>query len=167
MPAGSDSGPGHGGAEGAGVAAPSLPHTWRPLGVRLAVYVFGGMLLALIVAVWVALGAEVRGQFTTFQRGTLVFMGLLLATTWNALVRSRVTASTEGLTVVNGYRSRTYEWSQVIGVSLRRGAPWGSLDLSDGTTVSLIGVQGSDGQRARRAVREIRATIAANTHPGP
>ena len=48
-------------------------------------------------------------------------------------------------------------------MSLRRGAPWGTLDLSDGTTISLIGVQGSDGARARRAVREIRAAIAANT----
>ncbi len=65
--------------------------------------------------------------------------------------------------MVNGYRKRTYEWSQVIAVSLRRGAPWGTLDLSDGTTISLIGVQGSDGERARRAVREIRAAIAANT----
>ena len=34
-------------------------------------------------------------------------------------------------------------------MSLRRGAPWGTLDLSDGTTVSVIGVQGSDGDRAR------------------
>jgi hypothetical protein len=87
----------------------------------------------------------------------------MLFSAWNALVRSRVTATTDALTVVNGYRKRSYEWSQVIGVSLRRGAPWGTLDLSDGTTVSLIGVQGSDGERARRAVREIRATIAART----
>jgi hypothetical protein len=136
------------------------------LGVRVAAGALGLMLIALIVAVWIGLGAEVRSQFTTFQRATLVFIALLLVGCWNALVRSRVTASTAGLTVVNGYRTRRYEWSQVIGVSLRRGAPWGTLDLSDGTTISLIGVQGSDGQRARRAVREIRATIAANT-PAP
>jgi len=146
-----------------GATPPPLPHTWRPLGVRIAVWVFGGMLLALIAAVWVALGAEIRSQFTVFQRGTLIFMALLLFSAWNSLVRSRVTATREALVVVNGYRKRAYEWSQVIGVSLRRGAPWGTLDLSDGTTISLIGVQGSDGERARRAVREIRATIAANT----
>ncbi len=134
--------------------------------MRVAAGALGLMLIALIVAVWIGLGAEVRSQFTTFQRATLVFIAMLLVGCWNALVRSRVTASTAGLTVVNGYRTRRYEWSQVIGVSLRRGAPWGTLDLSDGTTISLIGVQGSDGQRARRAVREIRATIAANT-PAP
>jgi hypothetical protein len=142
---------------------PDLPHTWRPFGARIAAWVFGGMLLALLVAVWIGLDAEVRGQFTTFQRTTLVLMGLLLFGVYNALVRSRVRATAAGLTVVNGYRKRSYEWSQVIGVSLRRGAPWGTLDLSDGTTISLIGVQGSDGERARRAVREIRAAIAANT----
>ena len=143
--------------------SPDLPHTWRPFGARIAAWVLGGMLLALVVVVWVALGAEIRGQFTFFQRTTLVLMGLLLFGVYNALVRSRVSATAAGLTVVNGYRKRSYEWSQVIGVSLRRGAPWGTLDLSDGTTISLIGVQGSDGERARRAVREIRAAIAANT----
>jgi hypothetical protein len=121
------------------------------------------MLAALVVAVWIALGADIRSQFTPFQRGTLVFLALLLGLAYNSLVRSRVTATEAGLTVVNGYRKRVYEWSQVIGVSLRRGAPWGTLDLSDGTTIALIGIQGSDGERARRAVREIRATIAAHT----
>ncbi len=148
------------------MVAPELPHTWRPLGVRLAVWSLGLMLLGLLVAVWIGIGEETRAQFTYFQRGTLVFMALMLAATWHALIRSRVSATVESLTVVNGYRTRVFEWSQVISVSLRRGAPWGTLDLSDGTTVSLIGVQGSDGERARRAVREIRATIAANTPEG-
>lgn len=150
-------------SERGGVVTPDLPHTWRPLGVRLAVWILGTMLLVLFGGVWIAIGPENRSQFTLFQRGTLVFMLLLLFGTWNALSRSRVTATKEKLAVVNGYRTRAYEWSQVIGISLRRGAPWATLDLSDGTTISLIGVQGSDGERARRAVREIRATIAAHT----
>ncbi len=142
---------------------PDLPRTWRPHGARIAAWVLGGMLLALVVVVWVALDSEIRAQFTTFQRITLVLLGVLFFGVYNALVRSRVSATEAGLTVVNGYRKRSYEWSQVIGVSLRRGAPWGTLDLSDGTTISLIGVQGSDGDRARKAIREIRAAIAANT----
>ena len=67
--------------------------------------------------------------------------------------------------MVNGYRTRHYEWSQVIGVSLAAARPGPPLDLSDGTTVSLFAVQGSDGTRARRAIREIRAIVAAQT-PG-
>ena len=126
-------------------------------------WLLGGMLLLVCVVVWYALSDDIRGQFTPFQRGTLVVLGILLFATYHALVRSRVVATDTGLTVVNGYRTRTYEWSQVISVSLRRGAPWGTLDVSDGTSVSLIGIQGSDGARARRAVRELRATIAAHT----
>jgi hypothetical protein len=160
MPAGSEQG------RARRATAPELPHTWRPLGVRIAVWVLGTMLLLLCGFVWVGIGAETRSQFTAFQRGTLVFVAVLLFGAWYALVRSKVTARVEGLTVVNGYRKRVYEWSQVIGVSLRRGAPWGTLDLSDGTTISLIGVQGSDGERARKAVREIRATIEAHTPTG-
>ena len=143
--------------------APGLPRTWRPYGVRIAIWVLGGLLVALVAAVWIGLGDDVRSQFMPFQRGTLVFMGILLFLTYNSLVRSKVTATEDGLTVVNGYRKRVFEWSQVISVSLRRGAPWGTLDLSDGTTISVIGIQGSDGDRARRAVRELRATIEAHT----
>ena len=147
-------------------SAPSLPHTWRPFGVRIAVWVLGTMLLVLFGVVWIAIGADRRAEFTVLQLATLLFMGVLLFGSWFGLVRSCVRATDAGLTVVNGYRTRTYEWSQVISVSLRRGAPWGTLDLSDGTTISLIGVQGSDGKRARRAVRELRATIASNTPGG-
>ena len=160
MPADSDSGPARGGRR---PAAPSLPHTWRPFGVRVAVWLFGGLLLALVVVVWIGFDAQTRAQFTPLERLTLVLLGLMFFAAYYALMRSRVSATTDGLTVVNGYRKRTYEWSQVIQASLRRGAPWGTLDLSDGTTVSLMGVQGSDGARARRAIREIRATIVANT----
>ena len=156
MPAGSDSGSGR-------PQAPSLPHTWRPFGVRIAVGVLGGLLLAVVAFVWIAFDDATRAQFTVLERITLVLIGLMLFAAYYALMRCKVSASEEGLTIVNGYRRRTYEWSQVIQVSLRRGAPWGTLDLSDGTTVSIMGVQGSDGVRARRAVREIRATIAANT----
>ena len=71
-----------------------------------------------------------------------MFLAVLLLVTYNALWRSRVTATADRLTVVNGYRTRHYEWSQVIAVSLRRGRPWATADLSDGTTVSLFGRPG-------------------------
>lgn len=143
--------------------APALPHTWRPLGARVAVYVFGGLLVVVLAVTWFALGDEVRSSFTVLQRGTLVLLGLMLFACYHALVRSRVVATEDGLTVVNGYRTRHYEWSQILAVRLGRGAPWGTLDLSDGETVPMIGVQGSDGDRAKRAVREIRACVEEHT----
>jgi phosphotransferase system HPr-like phosphotransfer protein len=41
------------------------------------------------------------------------------------------------------------------------------MDLSDGTQISVVAIQGSDGPRAVKAVRELRALIAAHTPPDP
>lgn len=141
----------------------SLPHTWRPFGARIAGTVLGAMLLVLVVAVWIALGDDIRARFTVFQRSTLVAMGLLGFVVWHALMRSRVTADEHGVTIVNGYRRRVFEWSQVVAINLRRGAPWAGMDLSDGTSISMLGIQGSDGDRAIRAVRELRRLVADKT----
>ena len=46
------------------------------------------------------------------------------------------------------------------------GAPWATLDLADGTTVPVMGIQGSDGQRARRAVRDLRTLVEASSGTG-
>jgi hypothetical protein len=92
-----------------------------------------------------------------------VFLGLIALGVWFALMRSRVTAHEDGLTVVNGYKRRDLAWSQVVAVNLRRGAPWAGLDLSDGTSISALAIQSSDGSRATRAVQDLRRLIAENT----
>ena len=142
------------------VSEPALPHTWRPLGVRLAGLVFGGMLLAVVVFAWFAFDDETRAKFTPFQRGTLIFLGLLFFSVGFAMARSRVVAEAGRLVVVNGYRRHDYEWAEVIAVHLPPGAPWAVLDLADGTSQPAMGIQGSDGGRAQRAVRELRLLIA-------
>ncbi len=137
----------------------ALPHTWRPLGVRLAVIFFGGMLLAICAFAWFGFDPSIRARFTFFQRSTLVALGLLAASVGHALARSRVVADEDGLLVVNGYRRHVYAWAQVVAVRLPQGAPWATLDLADGTTVSVLAIQGSDGDRARTAVRALRTLI--------
>ena len=72
---------------------------------------------------------------------------------------SRVEATAERLVVVNGYRRHEYDWPEVIAVHLPPGAPWAVLDLADGTSRSAMGIQGSDGARARLAVAQLRAVI--------
>jgi hypothetical protein len=143
----------------AGSDAVSLPHTWRPLGVRLAGGGLGAMLLVVIVAAWIAFPQDVRDSFTIFQRGTLVFLGMLAFSAWFALVRSRAVATDQGLTVVNGYKRHELEWAEVVAVHLPAGAPWAMLDLADGNTCPVMAIQGSDGARARTAVRQLRSLI--------
>ena len=70
-------------------------------------------------------------------------------------------AEPDRLVVVNGYRRREFEYAAVVDAYLPPGAPWVTLDLDDGTTVSAMGIQGSDGARAQTALRELRAVLDA------
>jgi hypothetical protein len=142
-----------------GTVVPTLPHTWRPLGVRVAVVFFGAMLLIVCIAAWYGFDPSVRDRFTFLQRATLVGFGLCFALAGWSLGRSRATATEDGLVVVNGLRRRRYDWAQVVAVHLGAGAPWATLDLADGTTVSVMAFQGADGRRARQGVRELRALL--------
>ena len=78
-----------------------------------------------------------------------------------ALTRSRAVAYADRLVVVNGYRRHEYEWPQIVAARLPPGAPWVTLDLADGETASVMGIQGSDGDRARDRPPRARALVAA------
>lgn len=142
----------------------TLPHTFRPFGVRIAAYVLGALLFGTTAVIWFAFPQEVRDQFTIFQRGTVIAFGLATAASGYALARSRIVAREDGLTVVNGYKARRYDWNEIIAVTLRRGSPWAVLDLSDGTSTAAMGIQGSDGGRAVRAVKQVRALVEQQSH---
>ncbi|MDX6302278.1 MAG: hypothetical protein QOF53_3492 [Nocardioidaceae bacterium] len=145
--------------------SPSLPRTYRPLGVRLAIIVLGALLLLVAVVMWLAFPPEIRHEFNSLEIGTVILLGLLFYAGGYALARSRLVAREDGLTVVNGYRTRRFEWNEILGVSLRAGNPWAMLDLSDGTSVAAMGIQGSDGDRAMAQVREVRRLIERLTRP--
>lgn len=141
------------------MSSPDLPRTWRPLGPRIAGAVAGGVLVVMASFLWFGFDAETRDAITPFQRGTVIALGLVGLSCLYALIRSRVVAEPDRLVVVNGYRRHDFEWAEVIAVRLPPGAPWVTLDLADGSTCSAMGIQGSDGERAKSAVRELRALV--------
>jgi hypothetical protein len=138
---------------------PALPHTWRPLGVRLAAIFFGGLLLVVCVSGWVAVGPEVRGRVTPYQQVTVVLIAAAGGVVLWGLMRCRVTASDRGVVLVNGFRRHSYEWPEVVAVHMPRGAPFATLDLADGTSIQALGIQSSDGDRARAAVVQLRTLV--------
>lgn len=144
-----------------------LPTRFRPLGVRIAAIGFAVALLVTLAGVWIALPEEGRAAFTLLQRLTVLIMVAGALAICHALARCRVDADEAGLTVVNGYRSRRLDWGQIVAVSLRPGSPWVMLDLNDGTTHSAMGIQGSDGLRARRQTRRLKELVAAHAAPEP
>lgn len=147
-------------------AGPVLPITWRPLGPRIAGAVAGGTLIFITTMLWIGFDQETRDAVTPFQRGTVAAMGLLGFACLFALIRSRVEAHDDRLVVVNGYRRHEYEWAQVVAIRLNPGAPWVVLDLADGTAASAMGIQGSDGVRAKQAVRVLRLLVDRANSPG-
>jgi len=144
---------------------PALPRTFRPLGVRIAVYALGAMLLAVCLVAWFALPAHIRAEFSWLERLTVIAFGVALAAVAAGLARCRLVAREDGVTIVNGYRKRSFDWNQLVAVTLRPGAPWAVIDLSDGTTVSAIAIQRADGARASAQVRALRALINEQSRP--
>lgn len=155
MPAASEPAPGAGVPDG----PPSLPRTWRPLGVRLAGWGFGLSLAVVVAVTWFSVPSDVREATTVFELILMLLFVAMGVAAMTALMRCKVVATREGLVVVNGYRTRELAWAQVLSVALPAGAPWATLDLADGTTISAMGIQGSDGARAQVAVRELRRLL--------
>ena len=142
------------------VSEPSLPHTWRPLGVRLAFGFFGGLLVVVCVAAWIAVGPEVRARVNVYQQVTMLLLAALAGALAWGLMRCRVTATSVGLEIVNGYRRHAYDWAEVLAVHLPTGAPFAILDLADGTSRQALAIQSADGDRAKVAVRQLRMILA-------
>jgi len=142
----------------------TLPQTFRPFGVRIAIYVAGGLLVLVLVVTWLAFPKDIQDQFTFLQRATVIGLGLMFYAGGYALARSRLVAREEGLTVVNGYKTRRLEWNEILAITLRPGSPWAVLDLADGTSVPAMGIQGSDGARATAQVRRVRALVEHLTY---
>lgn len=129
--------------------------TWRPRRARIIPYV----LAVVVVFGVVVLAVAMPSNWALGDRIGLVVIGLIVAGILHMLARSRITADDRGLTIVNGLRTHEYEWAEVLGVSMSEGAPWPTLDLADGSTVAAMGIQASDGDRARRAIAELTALV--------
>lgn len=139
--------------------APKLPHTWRPLGPRVMGVILLIGLFGLCALTWFSFTDEVRAKFSVAEKVTMIGFAIGIIVLVHALVRSRVEARPDRLVVVNGYRRREFDWAEVLAVNLPPGAPWVTLDLSDGHECAAMGIQASDGSRARRAVRELRLLV--------
>ena len=151
MPAGSDP----------GVGLPTLPRTYRPLGPRIVAIVLVVGLTIVCAVAWIGFDDSIKAKFTVFEKLTMAFIALMILACVHALTRSRVSATREKLVIVNGYRRRDLAWAQIVAVRMPPGAPWARLDLTDGSEISAMGIQGSDGARAKAAVRDLRTLVAS------
>lgn len=138
---------------------------YRPLGARLVSATIGGVLIVLVAFLWLTLPSQVRAEFGTFQRVTILAFFVAVLVLLYGVFRTRVTASERGISVRNGFRRHDLDWAQVVRVAITSDRPWALVDLTDGSTVALMALQTADGPRARVSTRELSAMAADSTPP--
>ncbi|MEU2158233.1 PH domain-containing protein [Streptomyces sp. NPDC019396] len=132
---------------------PALPVTFRPTRTRAVLLTVGVVMFAVITAVAFALE-----KLSTGERISFVFIALLFFAVLALLSRPKVVADEQGVTVVNLTRRRRLDWAEILRVNLRPGDPWVFLDLSDGSSLPVLGIQ--PGIARHHAIRDARALRA-------
>ncbi|MEU6399386.1 PH domain-containing protein [Streptomyces cinnamoneus] len=137
---------------------PTLPVTFRPTRTRAVLLGVGLATFATITAIAVLLENLSPGERVSF-----VFTAVLLSSVLVLLSRPKVAADEDGVTVVNLTNTRRLAWAEILRVNLRPGDPWVFLDLSDGTSLPVLGIQ--PGVAKQQAISDARALRAlAETH---
>ncbi|QIJ61562.1 PH domain-containing protein [Streptomyces sp. JB150] len=138
---------------------PELPVTFRPTRTRAVL-----LTAAAAIFVTVSLVALLLERLSPPEKLSFVFTAALLAWVLLRLARPKVVAEESGVTVVNFGSVRRLEWAEIIQVNLRVGDPWAFLDLSDGTSLPVIGIQPGIGkEQAIAHARTLRALVEART----
>ena len=115
------------------------------------------LVLAATVPV-VLLGAGLVVRAGIWDLGGFLGLGLLIS--WILWRMASVSAipSAEGLVVRNVFITTPLAWAQIV--SVRFGdRPWPQLDLTDGDTIAVMGVQRSDGGYAQDEARRLAGLI--------
>jgi hypothetical protein len=146
--------------DGRGTPLPALPVTWRPHRTRTIIYSVAAILAGSMTAIAATLPSDGGEPWPLPDRIAFACIGFAGALVLMVLARPKAVADAGGLTVVNMLRTHRLEWAQIVTVNLRSGDPWVLLDLDDGTTLSVMGIQPADGlTAARTAVAELRALV--------
>ncbi|MGN8245557.1 PH domain-containing protein [Cellulomonas soli] len=137
--------------------APFRPRLARAVTLGLVVVLTG------LTAVLVAVLPQVVPGITASDRAAFAGVGLLLV--WFCWRQASVSArpDADGLTVRNLLVTRRLAWSQIVSVRFGQGRPWVQLDLDDGDTLAVMGVQRADGARAEQEARRLATLVALHT----
>ncbi|SEC97585.1 PH domain-containing protein [Streptomyces sp. 3213] len=138
---------------------PALPVTFRPGRTRAVLLTAGAAIFVVITTVALLLEQLGPGEKLSF-----VLTGALLFGVLAVLARVKVVADETGVTVVNIASRRRLEWAEILQVNLRPGDPWVFLNLSDGTSLPVLGIQpGIAKERAIADARTLRALAEAHS----
>lgn len=156
--------PGRGGGDAA--RRPALDDVFRPRAARLVTGTLAVVVaLATVLLIVLLTTTGVEGWSTADLSG-IALVGLAIV--WFLWRQATVAATptAEGLRVRNLATTRTVAWGQIVWVRFGEGRPWVQLDLDDGDTLAVMGVQRSDGERARREAKRLSTLVAVRQRTG-
>lgn len=154
---------GDGAAPGGAGTGRALDDVFRPRAARWVTTVLAVVVAAATVLLLVLLP---RTGLVGLGAGDRLGFGLLgAAIVWFCWRQATVSATPtpEGLRVRNLATTRTVPWAQIVWVRFGEGRPWVQLDLDDGDTLAVMGVQRADGELARREARRLATLVASRT----
>jgi hypothetical protein len=135
-----------------------LTAPFRPRFARVVTLVLAVLVIVLTVAIMVSMSILSTGD----RIGFALVGGLIVWFLWRqASVVARV--SDAGLTVRNLVFTRRLDWAEVVSVRFGSGRPWVQLDLSDGDTLAVMGIQRADGAFADAEARRLATLVAMHT----
>jgi hypothetical protein len=141
--------------------------TFRPLWGQAAAWVVG----AIAVGGSLFVGLTSRGPIGSLpvSRASFVAFAVLAALLLWRIAGVHATPSPHGLVVRNVIYTRRLEWPEIVAVRFSGNDPWVKLDLADGGTLAVMGIQRSDGERgmaeARRLLELVREHGEAADRP--
>lgn len=140
----------------------ALRALYAPFRPRLARGV--SLVLAAIVAVGTpVLVLTIEGEYGALDVAGFGIVGALIV--WFCWRQASVGARVDerGVSVRNLMLSRRLEWAEIVSVRFGAGRPWVQLDLADGDTLAVMGVQRADGEFATREASRLATLVALHT----
>lgn len=132
---------------------------WRPRRARIFCYAVAALCLIVLTVVAVILPDDGARPWNLPSRIGVVAVGIPIALFLHRHANVRIIARDDGLEVINLFNRHRLQWGEVLAVRLRQGDPWPFLDLSNGETIAAMGIQGSDGDSAPVAARQLAALV--------
>ena len=143
----------------------ALYRPFRPTAARWVAGVLAIVVLVFMVSLAVVLPAIAGAEVGVADRIGIAGFGLLVAWFLTRQAGVRADPDETGLTVRNLLVTRRVEWAEVVSVRFGQGRPWVQLDLADGDTLAVMGIQASDGARASTEAVRMSTLVAVHSTP--
>lgn len=144
-------------------AGDELHRPFRPRAARVVSLVLAALVLALMVGIAVLLPRVAPDRQSVLDLVGIVGFGALVAWFLWRQASVRAVPDDEGVTVRNLLLTRHVTWAEIVSVRFGHGRPWVQLDLADGDTLAVMGVQRADGAHADAEARRMATLVALHS----